>query len=437
MAKTNQNPPLTQNENRGKTVLFRILAFFLAAACVAAFFLPYNYFFNELDIQKQSLYQILMALIQSEHRLFGVIPTLTNFSLLGISASVALYGFTLALLLAFLISFIALVARKHTEGLLKIATFLFTWGSALYSISILVVSSYIVTYSIGFDLFSLVLAIFGAVLYFVLMLITLRKAAWLQGLLFSLSVLAAGLVLLSVTHKGDLVSDMVANKKFEWMLLGAIAVLLFCLLLSSSILWLENAGAAYTQLCSVILLLASIFVVAYLNYASGMGNNTQLLFAIFAGVVCLVELGFCVLNIYFANKKQYRKDVREFLEMLSQNETEQSTETEKQTETQPCECIADTTEAPEEEDETELAEIEACFADKGPDSFIDTLTDAERKEFAKLYILKKGVEESDIPTYEVGGDNKVFFRKVFIFIGEHRDNISEALMDKIYDFTNN
>ncbi len=66
------------------------------------------------------------------------------------------------------------------------------------------------------------------------------------------------------------------------------------------------------------------------------------------------------------------------------------------------------------------------------DPFIGTLTFEERKEFIYLFMVHP---YPGIPAYVVGGDNKVFFRKVFVNLGMLRNKISDSLMEKIYEFT--
>ena len=71
---------------------------------------------------------------------------------------------------------------------------------------------------------------------------------------------------------------------------------------------------------------------------------------------------------------------------------------------------------------------------KSFDPFIAILNNEERNQFTELFILKyKGVMP-EIPDYEVGGDNKAFFRKLFIYLGQYRDRIPDSLLSKIYQF---
>ena len=62
------------------------------------------------------------------------------------------------------------------------------------------------------------------------------------------------------------------------------------------------------------------------------------------------------------------------------------------------------------------------------------LNEKERNDFTELFILKfKGVMP-EIPDYVVGGDNKAFFQKLFIYLGQYRDRIPSDLLAKMYQF---
>ncbi len=71
----------------------------------------------------------------------------------------------------------------------------------------------------------------------------------------------------------------------------------------------------------------------------------------------------------------------------------------------------------------------------GFDAFLITLNEKEKNEFIDLYVLKcKGIMP-EIPGYVVGGDNKDFFTKVFIYLGQYRDKIPGDLLAKMYNFS--
>lgn len=71
-----------------------------------------------------------------------------------------------------------------------------------------------------------------------------------------------------------------------------------------------------------------------------------------------------------------------------------------------------------------------------PDAFINGLTAAERDEFNKLFISRIYGENKRLPAYVVGGDNREFFAKIFVFMGRYRNVISDGLLEKIYEYSN-
>ena len=75
------------------------------------------------------------------------------------------------------------------------------------------------------------------------------------------------------------------------------------------------------------------------------------------------------------------------------------------------------------------------YNSKAFDPFISTLTDQERNAFTELFILKVSGTMPELPDYVVGGDNKEFFRKVFIYLGQYRDRIPSDLLGKMYQFS--
>ena len=71
-----------------------------------------------------------------------------------------------------------------------------------------------------------------------------------------------------------------------------------------------------------------------------------------------------------------------------------------------------------------------------PDPFLSSLTPAERDEFDRLFISRIYGENKRLPAYRVGGDNREFFTKIFVFMGRYRNVITDGLLEKIYNFSN-
>lgn len=66
------------------------------------------------------------------------------------------------------------------------------------------------------------------------------------------------------------------------------------------------------------------------------------------------------------------------------------------------------------------------------DAFIASLTPQEKNEFGDVFIANKFGTQSYLPQYVIGGNNREFFSKVFIYLGRYRTYVSAGLLDKIY-----
>lgn len=69
----------------------------------------------------------------------------------------------------------------------------------------------------------------------------------------------------------------------------------------------------------------------------------------------------------------------------------------------------------------------------GPvDEFMRKLSNEERIEFAMTFIEKRKGNLGNIPDYVIGGNNRLFFSSVFIYLGRIRGLISDGLLNKMY-----
>lgn len=68
------------------------------------------------------------------------------------------------------------------------------------------------------------------------------------------------------------------------------------------------------------------------------------------------------------------------------------------------------------------------------DPFINTLTPEERSEFGDVFISHRHGIQNYLPAYVIGGDNRKFFRLLFVHLGRYREFITQNLMDKMYAF---
>ncbi len=68
------------------------------------------------------------------------------------------------------------------------------------------------------------------------------------------------------------------------------------------------------------------------------------------------------------------------------------------------------------------------------DPFINMLTPQEKNEFGDLFIANRYGDLAYLPAYVIGGDNREFFRRVFIYLGKFRSHISPELLGKLYQY---
>ena len=66
------------------------------------------------------------------------------------------------------------------------------------------------------------------------------------------------------------------------------------------------------------------------------------------------------------------------------------------------------------------------------DEFMRKLTNDEKIEFAMTFIEKSKGNIGNIPEYVIGGNNRLFFSSVFIYLGRIRGLISDGLLNKMY-----
>lgn len=66
------------------------------------------------------------------------------------------------------------------------------------------------------------------------------------------------------------------------------------------------------------------------------------------------------------------------------------------------------------------------------DEFMDTLTDAEKVEFAEVFLKKSKGKVNGVPDYKINQDNSDFFPAVFVHINRYRGIVSDALLGKLY-----
>lgn len=424
-----------------KTVGYRLLSVLILAACVSVFFLPLNVFTGNYGLEKLTIIDIVKKLLASETKLFGFLPTLIDYGVvIRLAITAALYVFAVALVIAIITSFIAIFSKKSAPRRATVAVYFLTWGAAIYALSVLVASDYLNTVSITFDIITIAIAAVGAIFYFILMLAKLGKFAWVNAIEFILSLAVTAFVIIAMTNNGQATAEAIKGGGLQkWLLIGVVA-LMFVNLFISTLRAFSKRALAFDLVRYLIVLLLSLGV-CYIEYSLDMANSTFLLFTLVAAGISLIQV---IIVVFEMMATQEKKVVEAKKEVVSDFETEEYVEAYEYeggpiAGIQLAEEVTPTQAAQERLDEGILRNGPVAgynfYNTKSFDPFIGSLDDAEREEFTDIYILKCKGYMPEIPEYVVGGDNKEFFNKVFIYLGQYRDKIPSNLLNKMYKFS--
>ena len=455
---SNQNLNKQTADTQDKS--YRIAAILIALASVVAFFLPLKVWMSG-TIEHKALFGILSKMSDSTYKMYGLLPILgDSASAFNRLYSYVVYAFLLTLIFAFVVAVVAVILTKKSAILSKVATYVFTWSVAIYSLTITCFTSYVNTVKISFDVSTMILAIIGALTYFFLMYKENGHKSWVNAVQFLLSLTVIALFMLAITHYGSVIAESL-NKKTAYKSLVALAAAGLFFALAATTLCVFHKKFAYLSLAFALFQSLIILCVVLLGQTAKINEKHYAIYLLVAAVISFVQILVACLLVLEDNKKTARKDFDVFIGEVAKSEyvevvpydgtpvagvyvaemveEEPATPVEAPAPEAPVAPVAPVapaqTEAPAE---APAAPAEAPAPAPAPapvfDAFIASLSDEERMQFTDLYILKT-VSMPEIPTYEVGGNNKSFFNKVFIYIGQYRDKIPSGLLAKMYDFS--
>ena len=257
-------------------------------------------------------------------------------------------------------------------------------------------------------------------------LVEKKKSSWVYVLQFLLPLVVAGLVVYAILSGGDSIKQtMESNSTFKYIVYASYALAAFSVL--SALVHLITKKTVFCVLCMVFELIASL-AACYVGFAKEFGGYVDVSAACVAAALSLFPLLFT----FFVKRIDTGEEV--VVDPYAGFVVEQYIETyayqggpvdgiEVATEVNPTEAAANGT-------KPDLATL----VGNGFDPFMYILNEEEKAEFIDLYIMRCKCEMPEIPGYVVGGDNKDFFNKVFIYLGQYREKISNTLLQKMYDF---
>lgn len=423
----------TNAPKQKKNVGYRLLALVILAACAGILFLPISTFTSAWVIEKQTLIQSVQDILASDVKMFGILPVFVDGTgVLAPIANIALYLFILAVAIAAICSLIAIFSKKAAPGLVRTAFCLLVGGAFIQTLSILSISNYISEVEATTDLWTIVFAAGGAFVYFLLSLAKNGKAAWLTAVHFLLSLVATLLVVFGMMKaEGHAFAE---NPSYKLVLIAVVALLILNLFISACRAMSKNglSGDIVRHVVQLVLALVACFV----GSAAEIQSDNFVLFCVLAAILSAVQIVIATLQLLDRSKKRGEAAAEA---ALADFKTEEYVETYAYAGgpvagVELAEEITPTMAAAEAAKDGSRPNL-ATLVGNGFDAFMFNLNDKEKEEFIDLYIIRCKGSMPEIPAYVVGGDNREFFNKVFIYLGQYREKISSVLLSKMYNFS--
>ena len=422
-------------EKPKKSLATRLLGVLLLVLSVVPFFIAVGVIKGTAIESVTLLDAITKAGDANVAELFGALPVyMDTATACGVFAGLALYVFVATLAVAAVCGVLtAITASKRTA---KIAISAFAFGAGAYAVSLLAIPAVLGWKDVAMDTVSLALMAVGAVLYLVAAFKSTGKKAGLSLVMTVLSVVAFALCVLCFKDCSvDAFCEMLGLEAKTFALI--VFVLIGIGLVYDALRMFTEKGFKLDVVHYVVMILvyAAVLVACFMDEAAA--------FPVMGAVA--VALSVVLLVIACKQKKEKCECVEEeALPESAEEAAEPEFVVEEYAEAMPydggpVEGVEIAQEVnPTFEDVSIPTPVNTAGYDfyncKSFDPFIAILNNEERNQFTELFILKfKGVMP-EIPDYQVGGDNKEFFRKIFIYLGQYRDRIPDGLLAKMYQF---
>ena len=436
-------PETEQPTPKKKNVFARVIAAIFVALSVAVVFLPIK-LMKGASVESLSVFSAIKDLFGGEqNKLFGVLPTYADTAtLFGKVVGLSLYAFLALLMFSVVFGVIAIFNGKKAPSLLRATSFFFTLGVATHVLATFI-AAYETDASVTMDILSIALFAFGALVYFVLAAAKLGKTAWANLLQLILTAVAAFAVALYVAKDTagfkKALDNLSLSSSYDMIALAIFAVLGLNVIISFIRIQTKK-GLVFDVIRFIVQFIISV-AVCYLVVASKTEEKLLLILAIVAAAVSLLQVVLCIIRKKLASPKKEKPVVEEPVSLPEPPVEEFVREEYAEAlpyEGGPVEGVAVAEEVnptfiPEEPPQVQTAGYD-FYNCKSFDPFIATLDATQRNQFTEIFVLKYNGTMPEIPDYEVGGDNKEFFRKLFIYLGQYRDRIPDALLAKIYQF---
>ena len=471
----------------------RLFAIVFIALCIVPVLLPIQ-MLKGASVTGLSFLNAITDLFAGDYqKLFGALPFYADVTTPMTTTLSSIAGFAFYITLAMLavsavLAIITVFCSQKAPKMLRVVAFLYTFGMSLFVITTILVA-YGTTKAVTIDVIALALAVIGGLIYFVLGVAKNGKTAWFNTFMAILTTAVTCTALLPIMRDSD-----AFNKGLEALGLGSSAKLALVAIYAVSALAIfvsdiriqTKKGIVLTFIVSILQYLVGI-AICYLISAGETCDKLAVILAILSAFIALIQMVICMVRIK-AIKNAIEPETDEEEQMPVEKKTRAQKKAEKQAKKEaekarkaekknakknrgmvmeapapavvqqptgeqfireeyaealpyeggPVEGVALAEEVNPTFNPAEPPQVQTAGYDfyncKSFDPFIATLDSEERNQFTELFVLKFKGTMPEIPDYEVGGDNKEFFRKLFIYLGQYRDRIPDGLLSKIYQF---
>ena len=439
-----------QPQPQKKNGAARLFAAIFAVIAIACAFLP-CIVAKGTGLGKGAIYNAIFASIGGTDKIFGVIPTVADTATaLGQLAGLSVYVMAVCLVLSVVCGIVAVFSTKNAPCRLRATVFFLTFGIGTFCVCNFLYAYHLtgnVMESLTSNLLPVVVAVVGFVAYLVLAFAKVGKKAGYNVLQTVLSLAAVSAVAFFVAE-----NEAAMQTLFNGFGLGDMATMLTLIVhlvtVIGAALALLRLTARKKNAGDLIRFIVMLLVAAVAAYAAFTANviQTMLIVAIVAAVAALLNVIVWFMSGAKKREKVKAKSKKE-KKVQAAAPAEAAAPTEEYIREEYAEALpyeggpVEGVEIAEEVNPTYVApppEVQTAGYDfyncKSFDPFIAILNQEERNQFTELFILKyKGVMP-ELPDYVVGGDNKNFFRKLFIYLGQYRDRIPDGLLTKMYQY---
>lgn len=412
----------------------RIFGLLIVALSAAVLFLKINVVVGSTPVEMTLLDAMKSLFGEGANSLFGVIPALADTTrLIGQLAALSLGVFAVCLVLAIVLGLITVITAKGLRASVFFASVAYFW----YAFSI-----FVATPNKTLDLICLAAAGVALLIYIVLAFMKNGAKTIVSGIQVVLTFCAFVILGFTVaenvdSYKAGLFSLGIEAYRTVFLVLSMV----FALILAFGYMRLQTKKGLGWDMLRYALELILGGVLCYVAIASEAKDSLFLVCSIIVAAIALVQIIVCAIQIKCSRPKKVKVEEPVVEEPVEEAIAEEFVR-EEYAEATPYEGgPVDGVVVAEEVNPTyvePLPQVQTAGYDfyntKSFDPFIAILDPTERNQFTELFILKyKGVMP-EIPDYVVGGDNKDFFRKLFIYLGQYRDRIPDGLLAKIYQF---